>query len=61
MTFDTGDETGSAQTGHKLAHTAGIGVYAFRNTVTGQGTIGVQYDKYKDVKRITEFFWIFDK
>ena len=55
MTFDTGDETGSAQTGHKLAHAAGIGVYAFRNTVTGQETIGVQYDKCKDVNRITEF------
>ena len=55
MAFDAGDEPGAAQGRHNLAHTAGISVYAFRNTVAGQGTVRVQHDESKDVDSVTEF------
>ena len=31
------------------------GVYAFRNTVAGQGTVRVQYDESEDVDGVAEF------
>ena len=42
-----------------LAHASGIGAYAFRDTVAGQGAGGIQLDKGQNMDGVADLCGIF--